>query len=78
MRTTYQNISMRFGFFAHALFVPKTPNVMGFSGSGNVTIKNPCFLDFGFCHVNGLQCSLISSFKDKHSDFNMIQVAHAG
>ena len=50
MRTTYQNTSMRFwGFFAHALFVPKTPNVMGFSGSVNGTTKNPGFLDFGFC-----------------------------
>ena len=49
MRTTYQNTSMRFGFFAHALFVPKTPNAMGFSGSVNGTTKNPGFLDFGFC-----------------------------
>ena len=37
------------GFFAHALFMPKTPNVMGFSGSVNGTTKNPGFLDFGFC-----------------------------
>ena len=37
------------GFFAHALFVPKTPNDMGFSGSVNGTTKNPGFLDFGFC-----------------------------
>ena len=37
------------GFFAHALFVPKNPNVMGFSGSVNGTTKNPGFLDFGFC-----------------------------
>ena len=37
------------GFFAHARFVPKTPNVMGFSGSVNGTTKNPRFLDFGFC-----------------------------
>ena len=37
------------GFFTHALFVPKTPNVMGFSGSVNGTTKNPGFLDFGFC-----------------------------
>ena len=37
------------GFFAHALFVPKTPNVMGSSGSVNGTTKNPGFLDFGFC-----------------------------
>ena len=37
------------GFFAHALFVPKTPNVMGFSGSVNGTTKNPGSLDFGFC-----------------------------
>ena len=37
------------GFFAHALFVPKTLNVMGFSGSVNGTTKNPGFLDFGFC-----------------------------
>ena len=47
--TTYQNTSMRFWFFAHALFVPKTPNVMGFSGSVNGTTKNPGFGDFGFC-----------------------------
>ena len=40
---------MRFGFFAHALFMPKTPNDMGFSGSVNGTTKNPGFLDFGFC-----------------------------
>ena len=31
------------------LFVLKTPNVMGFSGSVNGTTKNPGFLDFGFC-----------------------------
>ena len=37
------------GFFAHALFVPKTPNVMGFSGSVNGTTKNPGFFNFGFC-----------------------------
>ena len=37
------------GFFTHALFVPKNPNVMGFSGSVNGTTKNPGFLDFGFC-----------------------------
>ena len=39
------------GFFAHALFVPKNPNVIVFSGSGSVngTTKNPGFLDFGFC-----------------------------
>ena len=37
------------GFFAHALFVPKTPNVMGFSGSVNGTTKNPGFFYFGFC-----------------------------
>ena len=37
------------GFFAHALFVPKPPKVMGFSGSVNGTTKNPVFLDFGFC-----------------------------
>ena len=36
-------------FFAHALFVPKPPNFMGFSGSVNGTTKNPGFLDFGFC-----------------------------
>ena len=38
-------------FFAHALFVPKTPNVMGFSGSVNGTTKNPGFWDFGFCQL---------------------------
>ena len=47
MRTTYQNISMRFGVFcAHALFVPKTPNVMGFFGSVNGWI-------LVFANVNG-------------------------
>ena len=30
-------------------FVPKNPNVMGFSGNVNGTTKNPGFLDFGFC-----------------------------
>ena len=49
MCTTYQNTNWDSGFFAHALFVPKTPNVMGFSGSVNGTTKNPGFLDFGFC-----------------------------
>ena len=50
MRTTYQkNPVWDSGFFAHALFVPKTPNVMGFFGSVNGTTKNPGFLDFGFC-----------------------------
>ena len=39
------------GVFAHALFVPKTPNVMGFSGSVNGTTKNPGFLDIVF--LNG-------------------------
>ena len=29
--------------------MPKTQNVMGFSGSVNGTTKNPGFLDFGFC-----------------------------
>ena len=53
MRTTYQNTSLwDSGFFAHALFVPKTPNVMGFSGSVNGTTKNPGFLDFVFCQCN--------------------------
>ena len=54
MRTTYQNTSMRFGFFAHALFVPKTPNVMGFSGSVNGTTKHPgFFFILVFANVNG-------------------------
>ena len=44
------------GFFAHALFVPKTPNVMGFSGSVNGTTKNPGFLDFGFCQCKWAYC----------------------
>ena len=50
------------GFFAHALFVPKTPNVMGFSGSVNGTTKNPGFLDFGFC-----QCKWVYSGVHKYS-----------
>ena len=37
------------GFFAHALFMPKTPNAMGFSGSVNSKKKKNRFLDFGFC-----------------------------
>ena len=36
------------GFFAHALFVPKTPNAMGVSGSVNGTTTNPGFLEFFF------------------------------
>ena len=44
------------GFFAHALFVPKNPNVMGFSGSVNGTTKNPGFLDFGFCQCKWAYC----------------------
>ena len=36
------------GFFAHALFVPKNPNVMGFSSSVNGTTKNPGFFGFWF------------------------------
>ena len=44
------------GFFAHALFVPKTPNAMGFSGSVNGTTKNPGFLDFGFCQCKWASC----------------------
>ena len=36
------------GVFAHALFVPKTPNVMGFSGSVNGTNKKPRFFGFWF------------------------------
>ena len=46
------------GFFAHALFVPKTPNAMGFSGSVNGTTKNPGFFYFGFC-----QCKWAYSLK---------------
>ena len=50
MHTTYQKKQYEIRvFFAHALFVPKNPNVMGFSGSVNGTTKNPGFLDFGFC-----------------------------
>ena len=41
------------GFFAHALFVPKNPNVMGFSGSVNGTTKNPGFGILVFANVNG-------------------------
>ena len=37
------------GFFAHALFVPKNPNVMGFSGSVNGTTTKPRFFGFWFC-----------------------------
>ena len=48
------------GFFAHALFVPKTPNVMGFSGSVNGTTKTPGFLDFGFCQCKWAYCSFSS------------------
>ena len=44
------------GFFAHALFVPKTPNVMGFSGSVNGTTRNPGFLDLGFCQCKWAYC----------------------
>ena len=47
------------GFFAHALFVPKTPNAMGFSGSVNGTTKNPGFLDFGFCQCKWAYCPYI-------------------
>ena len=36
------------GFFAHALFVPKTLNVMGFSGSVNGYNKKPRFFGFWF------------------------------
>ena len=43
----------------HALFVPKTPNVMGFSGSVNGTTKNPGFLDFGFCQCKWALCDLL-------------------
>ena len=46
------------GFFAHALFVPKTPNITGFSGSVNGTTKNPSFLDFGFCQCKWAFCAL--------------------
>ena len=55
MRTTYQNTSMRFGVFScmHALFVPKNPNVMGFSGSVNGTTTKPGFWILFFANVNG-------------------------
>ena len=56
MRTTYKTSVWDSGFFAHALFVPKTPNVMGFSGSVNGTTKNPGFLDFGFCQCKWAFC----------------------
>ena len=49
MRTTYQNISMRFRVF----FAPKTQNVMAFSGSVNGTTKNPDFFILVFANVNG-------------------------
>ena len=45
------------GFFAQALFVPKTPNVMGFSRSVNGTTKNPGFLDLGFCQCKWALCT---------------------
>ena len=43
------------GFFAHALFVPKNPNVMGFSGSVNGTAKKKTqvFWILVFANVNG-------------------------
>ena len=41
------------GFFAHALFVPKPPNVMGFSGSVNGTNKTQFFWILVFANVNG-------------------------
>ena len=45
MRTTYQNTSMRFGFFSRMRFSCQKPwMIMGFSGSVNLR-----FLDFGFC-----------------------------
>ena len=49
MRTTYQNTSMRFGFFRACAFRAKNPECYGFSASVNGTTKNPGFLDFGFC-----------------------------
>ena len=49
MRTTYQNTSMRFGFFRACAFRAKNPECYGFSGSVNGTTKNPGFLDFDFC-----------------------------
>ena len=50
------------GFFAHALFVPKTLNFMGFSGSVNGTTKNPGFLDFGFCQCKWAYFWFLSFF----------------
>ena len=55
MRTTYQNISMRFGFFRACAFRAKNPRMLWvFSGSVNGTTKNPGFLPFCvFANVNG-------------------------
>ena len=50
------------GVFAHALFVPKNPNVMGFSGCVNGTTKNPGFLDFGFCQCKWAYHHMTSCF----------------
>ena len=62
MRTTYQNISMRFGFFRACAFRAKNPECyMGFSGSVNGTTKNPGFLDFGFCQCKWAYCDELNA-----------------
>ena len=48
MRTSYKKTVWDSVFFAHALFLPKTRKVMGFSGSVNGT-TNQGFWDSGFC-----------------------------
>ena len=50
MRTTYQNISMRFGVFRACAFHAKNPECYGFfwQCKPNGTTKNPGFLDFWF------------------------------
>ena len=53
MRTTYQNTSMRFGFFRACALCAKNPEC---SGSVNGTTKNPGFLDFGFGQCKWASC----------------------
>ena len=49
MRTTYQNTSMRFGFFRACAFRAKNPECYRFFWQCKRYNKKPRFLDFGFC-----------------------------
>ena len=72
MRTTYQNTSMRFGFFRACAFRAKTPNVIGFSGRcKRLQTKTQVFWILVFANVNGpTEGSLFTTFNSHSFKFS--------